>query len=192
MELSTPLNGDDGYRRLLQQISDTYTQGRVQAVQAVNARLIETYWQLGRHIVEFEQAGQVRAEYGKALIDRLAADLGLRHGKGFSRSNLIRLRQFYLAFPDLATKGATLSHQLTWPRIVDLLRIDDRWSGASTNSRQCTNAGRCASWPGKRTGRSSCAWRQSGQGRHPAPGQGRAELSIGTQDGIPMRLATRI
>ena len=126
---STPLNASDGYRQLLQQISDTYTQGRVRAVQAVNAQLVQTYWQVGRHIVEFEQAGQVRAEYGKALIDTLAADLGLRHGKGFSRSNLIRFRQFYLAYPGLAENGAeksaTLSHQLTWSHIVELLKIDD-------------------------------------------------------------------
>lgn len=125
MEVSTPPNGSDGYRALLHQISDTYTQGRVRAVQAVNAQLVDTYWQMGRHIVEFEQAGQVRAEYGKALIDHLAVDLGLRHGKGFSRSNLIRFRQFYLAYPDLAAKGATLSHQLTWSHIVELLKIDD-------------------------------------------------------------------
>lgn len=122
---SAPLNASDGYRQLVQQISDTYTQGRVQAVQAVNAQLVQTYWQVGRHIVEFEQAGQVRAEYGKALIDTLAADLGLRHGKGFSRSNLIRFRQFYLAYPGLAEKSATLSHQLTWSHIVELLKIDD-------------------------------------------------------------------
>ena len=122
---SAPLNTSDGYRQLVQQISDTYTQGRVQAVQAVNAQLVQTYWQVGRHIVEFEQAGQVRAEYGKALIDTLAADLGLRHGKGFSRSNLIRFRQFYLAYPGLAEKSATLSHQLTWSHIVELLKIDD-------------------------------------------------------------------
>lgn len=125
MEVSTSPNGSDGYRALLQQISDTYTQGRVRAVQAVNAQLADTYWQVGRHIVEFEQAGQVRAEYGKALIDHLAADLGLRHGKGFSRSNLIRFRQFYLAYPGLAAKGATLSHQLTGSHIVELLKIDD-------------------------------------------------------------------
>ena len=117
MELTTT----DGYRHLLQQISDTYTQGRVRAVQAVNAHLIETYWQVGRHIVEFEQAGQVRAEYGKALIQNLAADLGLRHGKGFSRSNLIRFRQFYLVYP----KSATLSHQLSWSHIVELLKLED-------------------------------------------------------------------
>lgn len=125
MDLSAPLNASNGYRQLVQQISDTYTQGRVQAVQAVNAQLVQTYWQVGRHIVEFEQAGQVRAEYGKALIDTLAADLGLRHGKGFGRSNLIRFRQFYLAYPGLAEKSATLSHQLTWSHIVELLKIDD-------------------------------------------------------------------
>jgi predicted nuclease of restriction endonuclease-like (RecB) superfamily len=115
------LSADDGYRELLEQISDTYTRGRVRAVQAVNKELVETYWQVGRHIVEYEQAGQVRAEYGKALINSLAADLGMRHGKGFSRSNLIRFRLFYLAYP----KGATLSHQLTWSHIVELLKIDD-------------------------------------------------------------------
>lgn len=118
---STPLSSDEGYHQLLQQISATYTQGRVQAVQAVNAQLIETYWQVGRHIVEFEQAGEKRAVYGKALIDTLATDLGLRHGKGFSRSNLIRFRQFYLTYP----KSATLSHQLTWSHIVELLKIDE-------------------------------------------------------------------
>ncbi len=67
------------------------------AVQAVNAQITETYWQVGRHIVEFEQGGKIRADYGKALIASLAKDLSLRHGKGFSRSNLIRIRQFYLA-----------------------------------------------------------------------------------------------
>lgn len=118
---STPLSSDEGYHQLLQQISATYTQGRVQAVQAVNAQLIETYWQVGRHIVEFEQAGEKRAVYGKALIDTLATDLGLRHGKGFSRSNLIRFRQFYLTYP----KSATLSHQLTWSHIVELLKIGE-------------------------------------------------------------------
>jgi predicted nuclease of restriction endonuclease-like (RecB) superfamily len=115
------LTNVDAYGHLLERISETYTQGRVRAVQAVNAELIETYWGVGRHIVEFEQAGDVRAEYGKELIKRLAADLGLRHGKGFSRSNLIRCRQFYLGYP----KGATLSHQLTWSHIVELLKLDD-------------------------------------------------------------------
>ncbi|WP_295587127.1 DUF1016 N-terminal domain-containing protein [uncultured Lamprocystis sp.] len=115
----------DGYRDLLDQISQTYTQGRVRAMQAVNAQLVETYWQVGRHIVEFEQGGKLRADYGKALITNLARDLGLRHGKGFSRSNLIRVRQFYLAYP----KGATASHLLSWSHMIELLkpcRVDKR------------------------------------------------------------------
>jgi len=120
MEL-TELSSQDGYRELLEQISQTYTQGRVRVVQAVNAQITETYWQVGRHIVEFEQGGKTRADYGKALIASLAQDLGLRHGKGFSRSNLIRIRQFYLAYP----KGATPSHLLGWSHIVELLKIDD-------------------------------------------------------------------
>ena len=93
MELTTT----DGYRHLLQQISDAYTQGRVRAVQAVSTHLLDTYWPVGCHIVEFEQAGQIRAEYGKALLQNLAVDLSLRHGKGFSRSNLVYMRLFNCA-----------------------------------------------------------------------------------------------
>ena len=117
MELST----DAAYRHLLEQISDTYTQGRVQAVQAVNAHITETYWQVGRNIVEFEQAGKARAEYGTALITNLARDLGLLHGKGFSRSNLVYMRLLYLRFP-ISQKP---SHQLSWSHYVELLKLDD-------------------------------------------------------------------
>ena len=91
MELTTT----DGYRQLLEQVSNTYWQGQIQAVQAVNAQLIETYWRVGQHIVEFEQGGKARAEYGTALIAELAKDLNLRHGKGFSRSNLVYMRLLY-------------------------------------------------------------------------------------------------
>lgn len=115
------LTRTDGYRQLLEQISDVYTQGQIQAVRAVNAQLIETYWQVGRHIVEFEQAGSLRAEYGKALINTLAADLGLRHGKGFSRSNLVYMRLLYLRYP-ISQKP---SHQLSWSHYVELLKLDD-------------------------------------------------------------------
>nr|WP_315486910.1 DUF1016 N-terminal domain-containing protein [uncultured Undibacterium sp.] len=70
-----PPDADQAYLDLLKQISDTYTQGRIQAVQAVNTHITQTYWQVGRQIVEFEQGG-------KALISNLASDLSLRHGKG--------------------------------------------------------------------------------------------------------------
>jgi predicted nuclease of restriction endonuclease-like (RecB) superfamily len=109
------------YRHLLLKISDTYVSGQVKATQAVNIQLLETYWQIGRHIVEFEQGGNERAEYGKALISTLAKDLTLLHGKGFSISNVKRFRQFYLAYPI----GATVSHQLSWSHVVEFLKIDD-------------------------------------------------------------------
>lgn len=112
------------YKQLLGQIAHDYQRGQVRAVQAVNTHLLATYWQVGQRIVEFEQGGKERAAYGKALINQLASDLTLRFGKGFSRSNLIRIRQFYLAYPDFQ-KGATASHLLTWSHMVELLKIDD-------------------------------------------------------------------
>ncbi len=118
---SSSLTADDGYQSLLGKISEVYTSGQIRATQAVNVHITETYWQIGHDIVEFEQGGKVRAEYGKGLLASLSRDLTLRHGKGFSRSNVVRIRQFYLAHP----KGATLSHQLSWSHIVELLKIDD-------------------------------------------------------------------
>ena len=120
MELST----DQGYLHLLEQISHTYTHGRVQAIQAVNAHITQTYWQVGKQIVEFEQGGKSKAEYGKALITNLARDLSLRHGKGFSRTNLVYMRLFYQLYPD-APISQTLSHRLSWSHLVELLKIDD-------------------------------------------------------------------
>ena len=72
-------------------------------------------------LVEFEQAGNLRAEYGKALINNLAADLGLRHGRGFSRSNLVYMRLLYQRYP-ISQKP---SHQLSWSHYVELLKLDD-------------------------------------------------------------------
>jgi predicted nuclease of restriction endonuclease-like (RecB) superfamily len=123
------LDTTDSYRDLLETISTTYAQGQVQAMQTVNTQLVQTYWQLGQHIVEFEQKGQTRAKYGKALLNQLAHDLGLRHGKGFSRSNLIRFRQFYLAYPKRAVLSHVLSQkpsrQLSWSHYVELLKLED-------------------------------------------------------------------
>jgi predicted nuclease of restriction endonuclease-like (RecB) superfamily len=94
----------------------------MRANQAVNVQLLETYWRIGQHIVEFEQDGNERAAYGKALINNLSKDLSLLHGKGFSVSNVKRFRQFYLAYPI----GATLLHQLSWSHVIKLLKIDEQ------------------------------------------------------------------
>lgn len=115
------LTADSEYLRLLGRISEVYTTGQVRAHQAVNAQITETYWQIGHDIVEFEQEGRVRAEYGKALLASLSRDLTLRHGKGFSRSNLVRFRQLYLTYPI----SAKPSHLLSWSHYVELLKVDD-------------------------------------------------------------------
>jgi hypothetical protein len=98
------------YKELIQQISETFQQGQKLAVIAVNSHLVDTYWKVGQYIVEFEQKGKERATYGKGLIEQLSKDLTFLHGKGFSLSNVKRMKQFYLAYPI----SAELPHQLSW------------------------------------------------------------------------------
>ena len=112
---------NDGYRELVSQISETFVYGQQKAVVAVNACLVETYWKIGQYIVEYEQGGSGKAEYGKRLLEQLAKDLSLLHGRGFSLSNVKRMRQFYSVFPI----SAELPHQLSWTHFVELLKIDD-------------------------------------------------------------------
>ena len=109
------------YRQLVSQISETFVHGQQKAVFSVNAFLVETYWKIGQYIVEYEQDGNVRAEYGKRLLEQLSKDLSLLHGKGFSLSNIKRMRQFYQTFPI----SAEVPHQLSWTHFVELLKIDD-------------------------------------------------------------------
>ncbi|HBM15384.1 MAG TPA: hypothetical protein DD381_03430 [Lentisphaeria bacterium] len=120
------------YENLTQQIGELLRKGREQAGRAVNTILVQTYWQIGRHIVEFEQSGKEKAEYGSNLLDRLSKDLTLYYGKGFSRSNLFQIRQFYLKFP----KIQTLSGQLTWSHYNEILKADDELE-IGFYSRQC-------------------------------------------------------
>jgi len=111
------------YSKLVSHISETFVQGRQRAVLSVDTCLVETYWQIGQYIVEYEQGGNVKAEYGKRLLEDLSKDLTTLHGKGFSLSNLKRMRQFYQTFPILAEpmqkletrKGAEVPHQLENP-----------------------------------------------------------------------------
>jgi predicted nuclease of restriction endonuclease-like (RecB) superfamily len=112
---------NDVYSSLKNEIGSLLKQGREQAGRAVNTILVQTYWRIGRHIVEFEQSGKEKSDYGSELIDRLSKDLSLEYGKGFSRSNLIYIRKFYLVFPI----SESLSHQLTWSHYFEILKADD-------------------------------------------------------------------
>ncbi len=120
--MKNELKNNNNYQNLISQISDTYVQGTQKAVLSVNTHLIDTYWNIGKNIVEFEQKGKARAEYGKSLLKNLSTDLKLKYNKGFSLSNIKRMRQFYLEFP----KGATLSHLLSWSHFIELLKISDK------------------------------------------------------------------
>ncbi len=109
------------YHSLINQIGDLLTKGREQAGRAVNTILVQTYWQIGRHIVEYEQGGKEKAEYGTFLFEQLSKDLSQLYGKGFSRANLLYMRKLYLYFP----KSETLSNVLSWSHYFEILRTDN-------------------------------------------------------------------
>lgn len=105
-------------------------EGRRLAYGAVNAVMIETYWHIGRRIVEQEQNGEKRAEYGTQLIEMLSDELTLTYGKGFSGRYLRAFRQFYLVVPDIEIWKSRFPN-LTWTHIFRTLRVNDdtaiRW-----------------------------------------------------------------
>ncbi len=87
------------YRDVIVDVANIVDAARDNAARSVNAAMTAAYWLIGRRIVEFEQSGEERAEYGTALIERLSADLTQRFGRGFSRQNIQNMRVFYLAYP---------------------------------------------------------------------------------------------
>ncbi len=107
--------------QLLNALRELIRQGRQRVLQAVDTVQVQTYWQVGRHIVEFEQGGQARAEYGKRLLPQLAEALTRDFGKGFDASNLRNMRLFFQAFPNCDA----LRHELRWTHYRLLLRVDD-------------------------------------------------------------------
>ena len=111
----------EDYNRLLQSVGETLDRGRRSVVSAVNIAMVHTYWDIGRQIVEYEQKGNEKAEYGAEILKRLSRDLTARYGKGFSHSNIIYMRKLYVEYPI----SQTLSDFLTWSHYVELLKIDD-------------------------------------------------------------------
>ena len=90
-----------GYDRLLRGVAAVIADGRREAAWSLNAVMSAVYWEIGRQIVQFEQKGNPKAEYAKGVIDFLAADLSMRFGRGFRRSNLFQIRAFYLAYQNI-------------------------------------------------------------------------------------------
>jgi len=107
--------------KLLDSVRALLAQSRQQVVTTVNSVMVQTYWQIGYLIVEHEQHGQSRAEYGKALLKELSKSLTADFGKGFDTTNLRFMRSVYLAFPI----RDTLCPELSWSHYRTLSRIDN-------------------------------------------------------------------
>ena len=99
-------------------------EARRQTYTAINFAMVAAYWQIGRRIVEEEQAGSQRAEYGTYLISGLSRKLGHEFGKGFSVANLENFRKFYITFPDFE-KSYALRRELTWTHIRLIMRVEN-------------------------------------------------------------------
>ncbi|HIF9096020.1 TPA: PDDEXK nuclease domain-containing protein [Photobacterium damselae] len=106
---------------LLDNIRTLLIEGRKQVVHAVNSAMVQTYWQIGRLIVEDEQQGKTRAKYGKQVLKSLSESLTNEFGKGFDTRNLRNMRQFYLVFPI----WNAVRTELSWTHYRTLTRIEN-------------------------------------------------------------------
>lgn len=106
--------------RVYQNIKEVLMQSRSRAWQAVNTAMVVSYWEIGRIIIEEEQKGKARARYGDYLLDTLSERLTIEFGKGFDRTNISKMRAFYLAYPIVDA----LRPQLTWTHYRLLLRLE--------------------------------------------------------------------
>ena len=107
--------------KLISDIENIVSDAREKIAGSVNRVMTETYWAIGKYIVEFEQDGQVKSVYGSGLLTALSKELMLRLGKGYSRPNLNNMRKFYLRYPNCQT----VSDKLSWSHICELIKIDD-------------------------------------------------------------------
>lgn len=115
--INTP---DTDLSPLLSSLSELIRHSREKALRMVDTLQVQTCWNMGRHIIEYEQAGAARAEYGKQLLPTLAKALTAEFGKGFDASNLRYMRLFYQAFPNCDA----LRHELSWTHYRTLLRVE--------------------------------------------------------------------
>ena len=130
MNTGRSITSVSGYHELVDAIFQILETGRSQAAWTLNSIMSAAYWEIGRRIVTFEQAGRARADYGERIIEQLSSDLRKRYGRGFGRSSLFQIRAFYLAYREkvqtvfgqsLDQKVQTLSGQLS-SAYFDILR----------------------------------------------------------------------
>jgi predicted nuclease of restriction endonuclease-like (RecB) superfamily len=108
------------YADLINSIGSTLQKARQNAIKAVNNELVKANWEIGQYIVEYEQQGKDKADYGSALLSNLAKDLKSKYGKG-SKSSIYLCRQFYIKYPIFQT----VSGKLSWSHFAELLTVSD-------------------------------------------------------------------
>jgi hypothetical protein len=104
-------------------VAEVLKQARKSIVTSVNSTMVHTYFEIGKMIVEEEQAGKERAEYGEKLISELSKRLSTEFGRGFSVTNLQQMRNFYLVYEKQQT--LSVKFKLSWSHYLKLLRIDN-------------------------------------------------------------------
>ena len=109
------------YSQLIENIGNTITGARENSYRAINKELIQSYWLIGKYIVDFEQEGNIKADYGSNLLLQISKDLKIHYGKGFSISNVFRMRLLYIKYP----QKDLLSDKISWSHYYELLKIDD-------------------------------------------------------------------
>jgi predicted nuclease of restriction endonuclease-like (RecB) superfamily len=120
-ELAKTSPGEAGIKPLLDSLRELIQQARQKVLQAADVVQVQTCWEIGRHIVEYEQGGATRADYGKRLLPSLAKTLTAEFGRGFDTTNLRHMRGFFLAFP---IRDA-LRRELSWTHYRTLLRVEN-------------------------------------------------------------------
>ena len=108
--------------QIIDDIRNLLINSRIQIQQSVNSVMVQTYWHIGRIIVEDEQNGELRAEYGKKQLELISNSLTQEFGKGFDVTNLRNMRRFYLTFPI----QETLSLKLSWSHYCKIMRIENQ------------------------------------------------------------------
>jgi len=117
----TVVNQEDNFQLLIDNISEAISAARRRVATQINTAMTQTYWQIGKYIVEYEQGGKAKVAYGASTLTELSRQLTSRFGRGFSRPNLVNMRKFYLNYPNCQT----VSDNLTWSHIGELLKVDD-------------------------------------------------------------------
>ncbi|MFO2970953.1 PDDEXK nuclease domain-containing protein [Legionella pneumophila serogroup 10] len=112
-------------QQFFSEISELLRAGREVAYRSVNSVMVKTYWQIGKRIVEQEQHGKARADYGNYLVVNLSRYLTDHFGKGFSVANLWNFKQFYLTFTDFKQFSTHRVENLSWSHLRLIMRLDD-------------------------------------------------------------------